>query len=235
MLAMAGVELADAAGPDPDTAGADSDANSVSYASFGDSYTDDGRDSGDEVERTLKRTDSIATAGPLAGMTQGDLQTVAATLCYNRYKPGVPHPLAKHGVWEMFVDPDTQLPYYCNIESGASTWDPPEEWDDGMAYVPPLAKFGAWEVYRDQASLVEYYSNRALGVTTWDVPPALLIQVRTVEMEESRRALEAAKLQAEGMFVWMVLCCVYFLLLCGCLASVFDCCSCPFWIVCTRN
>ena len=148
--------------------------------------------------------EALAAAGPLAGMSQEHLANVAATLCYNRYKPAVPHPLAKHGPWELFLDPEAQKMYYCNSDSGQSVWEAPPDWNDAEAYVPPLAKFGDWVVYRDHTSLAEYYTNAELGQTSWEVPPALLVQVRTVEMQESQLALEAAKAQAAGSWPRMV-------------------------------
>lgn len=141
---------------------------------------------------------ALAAEGPLAGMSAEHLSNVAAALCYNRYKPAVPHPLAKHGPWELFLDPDAQKMYYCNSDTGQSLWEVPPDWNDAEAYVPPLAKFGDWQVYRDHTSLAEYYTNAELGQTTWEVPAALLVQVRTVEMQESQLALEAAKAQAAG-------------------------------------
>ena len=138
-------------------------------------------------------SEAASGVGPLAGYTGEELAAVAATLCYNRYKPHVPHPLAKHGPWELFVDPDTQRMYYCNNQSGESVWEAPPAWDDAKAYVPPLATFGAWQVYRDNNSLQEYYTNSVLNQTTWEVPAALAVQVRTVETQEAAQALEMAK------------------------------------------
>lgn len=124
-------------------------------------------------------------AAQQADNTQRTLAALAAVLCYNPYKPAIPHPMAKCGVWELFIDPDSQAQYYSNCESGESSWDTPAEWDEAQAYVPALAKFNNWEVYRDPNSLMEYYNNLETGQVSWEPPPELAAKVHKVSAADA--------------------------------------------------
>eukprot|EP00930_Biecheleria_cincta_P058684 TRINITY_DN44488_c0_g1_i1.p1 TRINITY_DN44488_c0_g1~~TRINITY_DN44488_c0_g1_i1.p1 ORF type:complete len:321 (-),score=41.12 TRINITY_DN44488_c0_g1_i1:122-1084(-) len=79
--------------------------------------------------------------------------------------PGYDAPFASaYGVpslpfgWECITDPASGRLYYCNRQTGQSSWTPP----------PSLPR--GWEAVLDRRTGATYYCNRSTGESSWTVP-----------------------------------------------------------------
>jgi len=102
----------------------------------------------------------------------------------NRYSPyggapagyGAPQPAYGGGYggppalppgWEQITDPSSGRPYFCNRQTGQSSWEPPAAAPAG----PPPLPYG-WEQVTDPSSGKPYFCNRQTGQSSWEPPRA---------------------------------------------------------------
>ncbi|CAE7831870.1 unnamed protein product, partial [Symbiodinium sp. KB8] len=84
-------------------------------------------------------------------------------LMSNPYDPEQPHPLSSFGLWSVYVDHESMSMYYCNDETGETSWDPPEDWDEKLASIPPLAILTEDPDDPDEAAFLKLVSKDADG------------------------------------------------------------------------
>lgn len=86
----------------------------------------------------------------------------------------MPAVLRTVGVWQVYLDPNSNREYYCNTTTGATVWEPPQEVIAAASQTKaPLWTCGVWQVLRDPSTNREYFCNTAQNTTTWVCPPEI--------------------------------------------------------------